>query len=296
MNPVTKIVGALNNIRNHPVNRNRKNKAVLEYGFIQVAARLVPGEVCVEFPNRTRLLIPPHMKGAAHYVTPGLCEFEEMSFVMHFLRSDDVFADIGANIGAFTVLAAGVAGSRVVAIEASPDTFESLSRNVRLNGFQDRVRCILAAAGPKEGEIQFTAGLGTENCVNPNNNRGNTVKVKMTTLDIQLADTPPNVLKVDVEGFETEVFAGAANTLKAPQLRAILIEKNGLGARYGFDENILHTEIRRHGFVPYNYEPFARQLVPWKDDTENIIYVRDVTAANDRLRAAAPYKLRDLSV
>jgi FkbM family methyltransferase len=296
MNPVTKIVGALNNIRNHPINRNRKNKAVLGYGFIQVAALIVPGEICVEFPNRTKLLVPPHMKGAAHYVTPGLCEFEEMSFVMHFLRPDDVFADVGANIGAFTVLAAGVAGSRVIAIEASPDTFESLSSNVRLNGLQDRVRCTLVAAGPKEGEIQFTAGRGTENCVNLKNNGSNTVKVKMTTLDALLADTPPNVLKVDVEGFETEVFAGAANTLKSPQLQAILVEKNGLGARYGFDENILHNKIREHGFVPHNYEPFARQLVPWKEDTENIIYVRDVAAANDRLRTAAPFKLRDLSV
>jgi FkbM family methyltransferase len=297
MNPVTKIVGALSNIRNHPVNRNRKNKAAFEYCFIQIASRLVPGDVCVEFPNHTKLLVPPHMKGAAHYVAPGLCEFEEMSFVMHFLRPDDVFADVGANIGAFTVLAAGVAGSRGVAIEASPDTFESLSSNVRLNGLQDRVRCILAAAGPKEGEIQFTAGRGTENCVNPKSNGSNTVKVKMTTLDIQLADTPPNVLKIDVEGFETEVFAGAVNTLKAPQLRAILIEKNGLGARYGFDENTLHNEIRRHGFVPCNYKPFERTMVPWQEDaTENIIYVRDVAAANDRLRAAAPYKLRDLSV
>jgi FkbM family methyltransferase len=296
MNPVTKIVGALNNIRNHPVNRNRKNKAVLEYGFIQIASRLVPGQVCVEFPNRTKLLIPPHMKGAAHYVTPGLCEFEEMSFIMHFLRPEDVLADVGANIGAFTVLAAGVAGSRVVAIEASPDTFEALSNNVRLNGLQDRVRCVLAAAGPKEGEIQFTAGLGTENCVNPKANGAHTVKVKMTTLDIQLADTPPNVLKVDVEGFETEVFGGAVNTLKAPQLRAILIEKNGLAARYGFDENILHDEIRKHGFAPFNYEPFERKLVPWQEDAENIIYVRDAAAANERLRMAAPYKLRDLSV
>ncbi|HXB59661.1 MAG TPA: FkbM family methyltransferase, partial [Candidatus Acidoferrales bacterium] len=204
---------------------------------------------------------------------------------------------VGANIGAFTVLAAGVTGSRVVAIEASPDTFESLSNNVRLNGLQDRVRCILAAAGPKEGEIQFTSGLGTENCVNPENNGANTVKVKMNTLDAQLADTPPNVLNIDVEGFETEVFAGAANTLKSPQLRAILIEKNGSGARYGFDENILHDEIRRHGFVPCNYKPFERQLISWQEGaSENIIYVRDVAAANERLRGTAPFKLRDLSV
>ena len=98
MNPISKIWMALASIARHPVNKNRKLLAVVEYGFIQMAARLIPGEVCLEFPNHTRLLISPSMKGAAHFIAPRLCEFAQMSFVMHFLRADELFADVGANL------------------------------------------------------------------------------------------------------------------------------------------------------------------------------------------------------
>jgi FkbM family methyltransferase len=297
MNPITKIVGALCATANHPLNRRRKFKAVMEYGFVQIAARLVPGDVCVEFPNHTRLLVSPRMKGAAHYITPRLCEFDEMAFVMHFLRPGEMFADVGANVGAFTILAAGVAGAGVVAFEASPDTYEMLTRNIRLNGLQERVKAIHAAAGRNEGTAQFSIGFGTENCVNTKSGGNHFVTVKMTTLDKELSETPPDLLKVDVEGFETEVFAGAANTLRQTRLQAIIVERNNLGARYGFDEEPLHREIQSHGFVPCNYEPFARKLFRVNEgENENIIYVRDVTAANERLRTAPAFTLGDLSV
>lgn len=295
MNPITKIAGALRAAAKHPVNRHRKFRAVLEYGFVQIAARLVPGDVCVEFPNRTRLLVPPHMKGAAHYITPRLCEFEEMAFVMHYLRAGDLFADVGANIGAFTILAAGVADANVVAFEASPDTYATLLSNVRLNDFQHRINAIHAAAGRTEGSAQFSIGLGTENCVTTNSKSNNSISVRMTTLDKELAGKPPDLLKVDVEGFETEVFAGAANTLRDPKLKAIIVERNNLGARYGFDEEPLHREIRQRGFIACNYEPFQRRLFEVGDGTgENIIYVRNLAAASERLSTARPFTLGDL--
>jgi FkbM family methyltransferase len=295
MNPITKIVGALRDAANHPVNRHRKFKAVLEYGFVQVATRLVPGEICVEFPNHTHLLVSPHMKGAAHYIAPRLCEFEEMAFVMHFLRAGDLFADVGANIGAFTVMAAGVASARVVAFEASPDTYEMLARNIRLNDFHDRVKAVPAAAGRSEGTTQFSIGLGTENYVTTGTAATSSVSVRMTTLDGELAGDPPDLLKVDVEGFETEVFAGAANTLRDPKLKAIIVERNNLGARYGFDEEPLHREIRQCGFIGCNYEPFKRRLFEVGDGArENIIYVRNLPAANERLSTARPFTLGDL--
>jgi hypothetical protein len=151
MNLISKIGGALRFVANHPVNRGRKFRAVTEYGFIQVAARMIPGEICVEFPNNTRLLISPRMKGAAHFILPGLCEFEEMAFTMHFLRPDELFADVGANVGAFSVLAGSVAGARVKAFEPSADTFKILERNLRLNGLQDRAKAIHAAVGKSQG-------------------------------------------------------------------------------------------------------------------------------------------------
>lgn len=297
MGPLAKIVGALRDVARHPLNRRRKLKAVLEYGFIQVAARLIPGDVCLEFPNHTRLLVSPRMKGAAHYIAPRLCEFEEMAFVAHFLRPGQLFADVGANVGAFTILAAGVAGARAVAFEASPDTFETLVRNIRINGLEGRVTTFHAAAGRDEGAVQFSIGLGTENYVARGTTAGVSVTVKMTTLDKQLAETPPDLLKVDVEGFETEVFAGGSKTLRHSGLQAIIIERNNMGARYGFDEAPLHQEIQACGFVPCRYDPFTRCLSSMVDSSrQNIIYTRDIAAANAKLQAAPAFKLDDLSV
>ena len=297
MNLLTKVAGALRAIANHPTNRNHRIKSVFKYGFVQIAAHLVPGDVCVEFPNHTRLLVSPHMKGAAHYIMPRLCEFEEMAFVMHYLRPGDVFADVGANVGAFTILAAGVAGARVVAFEPSPDTFAMLARNILLNNLQDRARPVHAVAARAEGQVQFSVGLGTENHVAAGTAEAGSIAVRATTLDKELAANPPNLLKVDVEGFETEVFAGATNTLRLPGLSAIVMEKNDLGSRYGFDEDRLHREIRDCGFVPCKYEPFARRLISTSVQApSNIIYTRDVAAANERLRTAPPFTLDDLTV
>jgi FkbM family methyltransferase len=297
MNPVTKILGALRAIARHPVNHRRKLMAVLEYGFIQTAARLVPGDICVEFPNHTCLLISPRMKGAAHFIAPRLCEFEEMAFVMHFLRPGELFVDVGANVGAFTVLAAGVAGAKVRAFEPNPDTFEMLVRNVRLNGLQERVKPVRAAVGQSEGTIQMTTDLGTENHVMPGTAAKNSATVKMIALDKELSEAAPDLMKVDTEGFETGVFSGATNLLRQPRLRAMIVERGNNGVRYGFDEAVLHRQIRQCGFIPCRYDPFARRLFQVENETlGNIIYVRDIPATDAVLRAAPAFKLNDLSV
>ncbi len=297
MNPIVKIVGALKFVANHPVNRDRRFRAVAEYGFIQIAARLTPGDVCVEFPNRTRLMVSPHMKGAAHFIAPRLVEFDDMAFVMHFLRPGEMFADVGANVGAFTVLAAGVAGAKTISFEPSAETFEMLARNVRLNNLDKLARPVNAVVGRKAGNVQFSSGLGTENHVAAASEKANSVTVPMTTLDHELEANPATLLKVDVEGFETEVFGGAENTLKNQALRAIIVERNGCGNRYGYDEEALHARIRQHGFAPFGYAPFERQLCPLGgSEAGNIIYIRNADKANERLRAASAFTLGDLKV
>jgi hypothetical protein len=50
------------------------------------------------------------MEGRRADVTVGLFEFEEMAFVLHALRGDELFVDVGANVGIYTVLAAGGVG------------------------------------------------------------------------------------------------------------------------------------------------------------------------------------------
>jgi tRNA G37 N-methylase Trm5 len=76
------------------------------------------------------------MKGAVHYIAPRLGEFEEMAFVMHFLRSGELFVDVRANVGAFTVLAAGVAGAEVRAFEPNPGNLRYSSATSVSMGFR----------------------------------------------------------------------------------------------------------------------------------------------------------------
>ena len=100
MNFAKKLFFTLRGVARHPLHRQAPFRSAVQFCMAQVAVRRIPGEIAVEFPNRTRLLIPPLMKGAAHFITPGLCEFEEMCFTVHFLRPGDSFVDIGANVGA----------------------------------------------------------------------------------------------------------------------------------------------------------------------------------------------------
>src|SRR5207247_1315444 len=119
--------------------------------------------VCVPFANDTSLLVPPQMKGSVHFIWPGLYDFEEMSFILHFLRPEDLFIDAGANIGVFTILASGAIGARTIAFEPAPFAYQYLSKNILLNNLSTLVSARNVALGNGEGKIRFTTGLGTEN-------------------------------------------------------------------------------------------------------------------------------------
>jgi FkbM family methyltransferase len=270
---------------------------MLDFCLAQVSSRLVPGDVCVPFPNETRLLISPKMKGAAHFISPGLCEFEEMAFVMHYLRPEDLFVDVGANVGAYMLLASAVAGARTIAIEPSPSTFQYLERNVRLNNLGTRVSTLHAALGRKEGRLMLTEGLGTENYVCANSNATGAVEVNVMSLDMAVSGLNPALIKMDVEGFETEVVAGAPETLRRTSLEALIIERAGNAARYGYDEAALHRQIQAQAFIPCAYRVRERSLARLSpDETGNIIYVRDIAAVEARLRAAKAFVFGSVTV
>lgn len=284
---------------NHPMNRENRLGALARYLRWQIGARIVPGDVVVPFVEDARLLLRPGMRGATGNIYTGLQEFEDMAFVLHCLRPGDLFVDVGANVGSYTVLAAKACGAHAVAIEPIPSTFRHLLDNIHLNAVGDKVETFNIGLSDAEGWLLFTAGSdATNHVLSPEEGEAETVCVAVKRLD-DLLERPPSIIKIDVEGFETKVIYGAANTLKSDKLLAVIMELNGNGERYGFDEQALHYQMLDFGFEPCLYQPHSRSLV--RLDGRNLrggntLYVRRCIEVATRLQNARRYKLRAVHV
>jgi FkbM family methyltransferase len=273
-------------IVNHPLNQENKLKAVLRFFKWQITTRLLPYPIVYPFTENSQLIIRKGMTGATGNLYCGLHEFTDMTFLLHLLRKEDFFVDIGANVGTYTVLASGHIGSKTFSFEPVPQTFSHLVKNISVNQVQSKVTPFNAALGSEKGSIKFTTGFDTMNHVATTER--DTISVPVETLDDVLNNQGvPILLKIDVEGFETEVIKGASKTLQQRELKAIIIELNGSGARYGYDESKIHQTLLAADFNPYHYEPYSRSLSPTNSyDTHNTIYIRDLNAVQQRLITA----------
>jgi hypothetical protein len=158
---------------------------------------------------------------------------------------------------------------------------------------QNAVQLLNNGAGSNPGSLAFSSTEDTTNHVLADNEiTNNTNTIPVITIDSLLAVNLPTLIKIDVEGYETEVFKGMAATLKAPSLKAIIIELNGSGERYGFDERAIHKLFIDNEFKPYCYDPFTRSLTLLATyGNYNTIYCRDINFINDRLKNAPGIKL-----
>lgn len=190
------------------------------------------------------------------------------------------------------MLAAAGAGATCIAFEPGSAAFTWLERNVNLNGIADRTELHRQAVGARSGQVVLTADGDTVNhIVTDPTADSRTETVAMTTLDEALAGRTPLMLKIDVEGFETEVLNGAAQTLNAPPLRCVLLELNGSGQRYGYDDAAIRRQLIAGGFEEYVYQPFTRQLIERRADdasSANALFIRDRAFIEARLQDSPP--------
>lgn len=285
-------------ILRHPLNRGRAPATLARFARWQVASRLAPGPLAVPFVGGTRLLVAPGMTGATGNVYCGLHEFEDMAFVLHALRPGDLFVDVGANVGSYSILAAGACGARVVALEPGPTAFARLLDNVRLNGLEGLVSAKPLAVGAGAGRVRLTADLDTLNHVVAEGEPAGPrlVDVALATLDSALGGARPALVKIDVEGYEADVLKGAAGVLASEELWAVLVETNGSGACYGTADRDVHAALQACGFSARGYDPFSRRFTDARGGpatSGNTLYLRDPARVAERLRTAPRYRVLD---
>nr|WP_316806871.1 FkbM family methyltransferase [Pedobacter agri] len=94
----------------------------------------------VKFIGNTRFLAKKGLTGVNGNIYTGLHEFHDMGFLLHFLKPEYVFFDIGANVGSYMILASGVGGAKSLSFEPLPETFSILQKNMELNRLDDLVK------------------------------------------------------------------------------------------------------------------------------------------------------------
>ncbi len=285
------MINLLKFIWSHPLNSNGKLKALGRFVKWQIGSRVLKKPVLHQFTEKSVLVIEKGMTGATQNIYCGLHDYWEMLFVLHFLKPEDTLIDIGSNVGAYSVLAGAHCESKVIAVEALPQTFEKLKRNVAINKITN-IDLNNLAIGSKEGSINFTTEHDTTNHITTTSGVGTTV-VKMTTLDKLIPDNNDlKILKIDVEGYEIEVLLGAKELLKNVNLVGILIEINGSGKRFGYSDDHIHNQLLEQGYLPYIYNPKLRVLNKLDSyGTHNTLYIKNLEVVEKRLSTADTIKI-----
>lgn len=288
------VFSSLKFILTHPINRGKKVSALARFISWQISCRLFPFPFLFPFTDKAKLIIGKGMTGATGNLYCGLHEYEDMFFLLHFLRSEDLFVDVGANVGSYTVLASAHINAHVVAFEPNLLAYNNLMNNINVNAVREKVLAYNMAVGSASGTVCFTKNLDTTNHVASENEKDDIIEVKIGTLDLILESQIPTLLKIDVEGFEAEVIKGAERILSNDLLKAIIIELNGSGDRYGVNENNIRSYFERLGFSSYSYDPMERMLLNNHDPKRpNSIYIRDFDFVKKRIEAAPAVKIFD---
>lgn len=166
-----------------------------------------------------------------HIMLHGHWDKEVGDALVSILQPRDVFYDVGANIGYFSLLAASLGVKCVVAFEPYRPLAGRAAANMARNALESRVRVVPAALGANQCEARYLPGPATNSgagAVRAGRPMTGCVDVHVTTLDafIESGGPPPNVMKIDVEGFEAEVLRGGAKLLRENPPRAIIFEGN----------------------------------------------------------------------
>ena len=233
----------------------------------------------IEWINDRKLLIfPGRASGTGNYYY-GLLEYEPMSFLFHYISKEDTFFDIGANVGVYTVLAKEA--KKIVSFEPSDDTFEILSKNVKINEM-DNVLLEKKGCSDSTGKVFFTTSLdSTNHIVESNDTKEDITSIDVVSLDeyVSVNGCIPTIVKIDTEGTEEKIISGAVELLKDTRLNVVIMEIFG---------NKIYTDLlKKHGFELYSYNPEHRQLI--KRDTEEVgdngIYIRDINLATSKVKS-----------
>ncbi len=283
--------------------KNFKNHLLYEYhntNFLLFYLRYI---LTLIFSNKipysifttNKLYEPFNLKRSFNFAFNGFFEFEEITFLMHYLSHEDIFFDVGANIGVYTIAASRSKVKKIYAFEPSKKTAKYLHKNVKINNITNRVIIENFAISSQEGKLKITKGMNVSNKILDNNVKYKKLNlpsetVRASTLDNYCTqyNVIPTFLKIDIEGFELNAIRGCSNILTNKKLNVIQLELNNHGNKfYNLDENVILEILADKGFKKYKYLPFERILCQLENhERGDVLFIRDIDLAKSKIKKA----------
>lgn len=191
-------------------------------------------------------------------------EPDVIELIRQHIRPDRDFIDVGANVGFVSIFAATFLneGKRVLAVEPTPRALELLNRNTSLHNLSEKILIENVVATERrvdaipmfvlEGKEEYSSVEGIRH-PEVNGETPTEIKVKGCPID-ELVTThglEPGFIKVDTEGHEASVFAGAERTLRehAPVIISEISDR--LLSKHGGSQSIIET-LKSYGYQVYD--------------------------------------------
>lgn len=190
----------------------------------------------------------------AHLIAHGVWEPWIAKVVLSLLRPGDHVVEVGGHVGFYTVVMAhrvGASGS-VTTFEANPRLAALASRSIRFNGYSPWVKIIQKAVSDIAGVVRFSVsrqyGGGGHVYVGDNALGADTevLEVEAVTLD-DLDLSQVRLLRIDAEGSEPLILAGAEQLLRQPDI-ILCIEWDIIQMRSRSDPQVLASHLHDLGF------------------------------------------------
>ncbi len=186
-------------------------------------------------------------------------DIEELRFLLRNLKPGSVFLDIGAHHGVYSVVAARHTRNRahIVAFEPSPRDRRRLKLHLRLNGASS-VRVEAYAVASANGTARLFLGRPTMSSLRylPSAKPAKTVTVETITLDEYVKRSGLDridLMKVDTEGGELEVFRGAGRVLESFRPVIICEILDELTAPWGYPAREIVARLHGYDYDWYDF-------------------------------------------
>lgn len=207
----------------------------------------------------------PRPDSRDHEVWQEVWEQDAYRFTRDQIGFSGVVIDVGANVGAFSLLAAVAGATRVLAIEPDPANLAALNESLTWNevGHAGVIQPIECGLWYREGFGTIVAEPGTADAVLAEDDDHGKVKLyTLTDIFDQWGIRAVDVLKVDVEGAEANVIAGASDDVLW-SVRRLVMEFHGdaiLGDRPAPPDDAMGKMLVRLGDF-FRLETFGRTSV-----------------------------------